>query len=84
VRSGEVYGKPIAVLCAAPSVQRGVFVREALQRTLEAQGATVVFSATVSVPPSAKGSSDVSVEAANTVASALEALVSATPVPLVT
>ncbi len=47
VNSGELYGKPVAVLCASPAPERGSYVREALGRTFEAQGARVVFSATV-------------------------------------
>jgi NAD(P)H-dependent FMN reductase len=81
VRSGEVYGKPVAVLCAAPSAERGSFVREALRRTLEAQGARVVVSATIAVPPPARRSGDLSIEAGTGVASALEVLVSATAAP---
>ena len=49
VSSGELYGKPVIVLCAAPSVERGGYAREALARTLGAQGARVVVSETVAV-----------------------------------
>jgi NAD(P)H-dependent FMN reductase len=49
VSSGELYGKRVVVLCAAPSAERGGYVREALARTLEAQGAHVVVSDTVAV-----------------------------------
>jgi NAD(P)H-dependent FMN reductase len=51
VSSGELYGKPVVVLCASPSAERGSYVREALARTLDAQGARVVISETVAVPP---------------------------------
>lgn len=47
VSSGELYGKPAALLCASPSRDRGAYAREALQRTLEAEGAHVVLSETV-------------------------------------
>jgi len=59
VSSGELYGKRVIVLCAAPSAERGGHVREALARTLAAQGAQVVISETV---PIRKG--DASSEAA--------------------
>ncbi|MBV9356430.1 MAG: NAD(P)H-dependent oxidoreductase [Chloroflexi bacterium] len=51
VSSGELYGKSVAVLCASPAPERGRYVREALGRTLDAQGARVVFSATVAGEP---------------------------------
>jgi chromate reductase, NAD(P)H dehydrogenase (quinone) len=51
VSSGELYGKRVAVLCASPSSERGAYVRQALERTLGAEGATVVVSATVAVAP---------------------------------
>lgn len=47
VGSGELYEKPVGVLSAAPSADRGGNAREMLERTLRAQGAVVVFSATV-------------------------------------
>jgi NAD(P)H-dependent FMN reductase len=81
VRSGDLYGKPVAVLCAAPSAERGTYVREALQRTLRAQGANVVLSATVAVPPPARRSGQVSDEVTGAVASALEALAAAAATP---
>jgi NAD(P)H-dependent FMN reductase len=49
VSSGELYGKPVALLCAAPSRERGHYAREALARTLGAQGARVVLSESVAV-----------------------------------
>jgi chromate reductase, NAD(P)H dehydrogenase (quinone) len=77
VRSGELYGKSVALLCAAPSAQRGTYVREALQHTLETQGAHVVFSATIPIPPPSQRSTEMPSEATTTVSSALDALVSA-------
>lgn len=47
VVSGELYGKPVAIVSAAPSAERGVNARRDLARTLRAQGARVVFSSTV-------------------------------------
>ena len=67
VRSGELYGKPVVVLSAAPSAERGRFVREALARTLTAQGASVVASTTIAGPLS---------EARPLIAQALQALIS--------
>lgn len=49
VGSGELYGKRVAVLCAAPSPERGTNAREMLERTLRAQGAEVVSSSTIAV-----------------------------------
>ena len=49
VGSGELYGKRVAVISAAPSPDRGINAREMLERTLHAQGAVVVSSATVQV-----------------------------------
>ena len=70
VRSGELYGKPVALLSAAPSAERGRYVRQALERTLTAQGATVVTSRTVAVPGP---------EAEPALTQALEALRAAVP-----
>lgn len=50
VGSGELYAKPVAVLSASPRSSGGAYAREAIERTLRAQGATVVLSATVQVP----------------------------------
>jgi NAD(P)H-dependent FMN reductase len=55
VSSGEMYGKRVAVLCAAPSPERGGYARKALAQTLGAQGAHVVLCATVPVPAAARG-----------------------------
>lgn len=78
VRSGELYGKPVAVLSAAPSADRGGYAREALRQTLTAQGATVVASTTIPVlPPSQRAGQPWAAEARATLAGALEALLSA-------
>ena len=50
VGSGELYGKPVAVVSAAPAPERGTNAREMLERTLRAQGADVVSNQTVVVP----------------------------------
>ena len=49
VGSGELYGKPVVIVCVSPRLDGGVNVREALARTLGAQGADVVASMTVQV-----------------------------------
>jgi NAD(P)H-dependent FMN reductase len=74
VSSGELYGKPAALLCASPSSQRGTFAREALQRTLEAEGARVVLSTTVAMTRTPDGTSRVDPAAARVVEQALQAL----------
>jgi NAD(P)H-dependent FMN reductase len=74
VSSGELYGKRVAVLSAAPARERGVYAREALQRTLEAEGATVVLSATVTVTPADRASDSPSATAVQPVTAALQAL----------
>ena len=82
VRSGELYAKPVAVLCAAPSAERGVYVREALQRTLTAQGASIVASATLAVPPPAQRAVQPwSPEATAQLSRILEALTSTSAAP---
>jgi len=55
VGSGELYGKPVAVLCASPRAQGCVHGRAAIEQTLRAQGADVVVSATVGVAAADKG-----------------------------
>ena len=50
VGSGELYGKRVAVVSAAPRRERGTNAREMLERTLRAQGADVVSNQTVLVP----------------------------------
>jgi NAD(P)H-dependent FMN reductase len=73
VSSGELYAKPVAVLCAAPGPQRGAYAREALERTLSAEGAQVILSVTVAIAP---GQSPVegSPEAIQAITSTLAAL----------
>ncbi|MGI8809768.1 MAG: NADPH-dependent FMN reductase [Acidimicrobiales bacterium] len=58
VGSGELYGKPVAVLCGSPRPNGGVLGRQALEQTLRAQGAVVVVSATVGVVAADKGSDE--------------------------
>ena len=48
--SGELYGKPVVVVSAAPSEARGHHARESLERTLRMQGARVCDSFSVAVP----------------------------------
>jgi chromate reductase len=50
VGSGDLYGKPIVVLSAAPAAERGANARADLERTLRGQGAQVLMSATIVVP----------------------------------
>jgi chromate reductase len=66
VGSGELYGKPVALLSSANIETRGQLGRAALEQTLRAQGAHVVASATA-----------VSDTAAETVAAAFAALLTA-------
>jgi NAD(P)H-dependent FMN reductase len=78
VGTGELYEKPVAVLCASPRPTGGVYGREALERTLEAQGAIVVASATVGVVAADKGADELGdPDAVETIAAALRALVTA-------
>jgi chromate reductase len=74
VGSGELYGKPVAVLSAAPSAGRGHYARQALQQTLAAQGSRVVLSATVPVTAAARRSDETAPETVAAVAAALDAL----------
>jgi len=55
VGSGELYGKPVAIMSAAPSPERGGHARADLERTVRAQGGNVLRSATIAVPASARG-----------------------------
>lgn len=50
VGSGELYGKPVAIVVGSPRADGGVHVRGDLERTLRAQGAVVVSSVTIAVP----------------------------------
>jgi NAD(P)H-dependent FMN reductase len=74
VSSCELYGKPAAWLCASPSQERRAFVREAVQRTLEAEGASVVMSTTIAIQRPAFGAPPIDPAAARVVVSALEKL----------
>jgi chromate reductase len=49
VGSGELYGKPVVIVCVSPRSDGGANVREDLARTLGAQGSDVVASMTVEV-----------------------------------
>jgi NAD(P)H-dependent FMN reductase len=51
VGSGELYEKPVVIVNAAAIDERGAKARGELERTLRAQGARVLASATVLVPP---------------------------------
>jgi chromate reductase, NAD(P)H dehydrogenase (quinone) len=55
VGTGELYGKPVAILSAAPDAARAVHARADLERTLRAQGADVVSSETIAVPTGMRG-----------------------------
>jgi NAD(P)H-dependent FMN reductase len=75
VGSGELYEKRVAVLCASPRPTGGVYGREAIERTLKAQGAKVVVSATVGVVGADKWADALQdSEAVDAVAAALRAL----------
>jgi chromate reductase, NAD(P)H dehydrogenase (quinone) len=49
VGSGELYDKRVAVVVVSPRPNGGVYAREAIERTLGAQGSTVVSSITIGV-----------------------------------
>jgi chromate reductase, NAD(P)H dehydrogenase (quinone) len=51
VGSGELYGKRVVVLSAAPSPQRGHNARRWVEEVARMQGAEVVDSFTVALPP---------------------------------
>jgi NAD(P)H-dependent FMN reductase len=53
VGSGELYGKAVVIVNAAAIEDRGVNGRAELERTLRAQGARILASAPVLVPPRA-------------------------------
>ena len=55
VGSGELYAKPVVIVSAAPSSERGAHARADLERTLRAQGADVLGSTTIAVPTSVRG-----------------------------
>ena len=50
VSSGDIYGKPVAVVAGSPRADGGLHVRADLERTLAAQGAVVMSSVTIQVP----------------------------------
>src|SRR4051812_26124744 len=75
VGSGELYEKPVAVLCGSPRPNGGAMGRQALEQTLRAQGAFVVVSATVGIVAGDKGADELwDPDAVHAVAAALEAL----------
>lgn len=49
VGSGELYGKPVAIVCVSPRSNGGAYARGAIEQTLHAQGSIIVSSATVAV-----------------------------------
>jgi len=51
VGSGELYGKPLVVLSAAPSEQRGGNARRWVEDVSRMQGAEILDSFTVALPP---------------------------------
>jgi chromate reductase, NAD(P)H dehydrogenase (quinone) len=55
VGSGELYDKPVAVVSAAPSAERGVNARRWVEEVLGMQGAHVVASFTVAMHADAAG-----------------------------
>jgi NAD(P)H-dependent FMN reductase len=73
VGSGELYGKRMVVVCAAPSEQRGGNARRWVEEVARMQGAVVLDSFSVALPP---GTSDliVGVLAERAVARAVQAL----------
>jgi chromate reductase len=52
VGSGELYGKPVVIMSAAPAADRGHNARRWTAETVEMQGARVVDSFTVPLTPS--------------------------------
>jgi NAD(P)H-dependent FMN reductase len=72
VGSGELYGKPVAVLAATPRPGGGALGRAALEQTLRAQGADVRWSASVFVRRGTDPTDDP--EARSAVAAALASL----------
>jgi NAD(P)H-dependent FMN reductase len=54
VGSGELYGKRVVVLSAAPSSQRGGNARRWVEDVVRMQGAEVIDSFSVAVPPGAE------------------------------
>ena len=72
VGTGELYGKRVVILSAAPSAERGAHARADLERTLRAQGAVVLESTTIAVPTSVRGREVDDADIRDSVASALK------------
>jgi NAD(P)H-dependent FMN reductase len=72
VGSGHFYEKRVAILSAAPAAERGLHARADVERTLGAQGALIVHSATVATR--ARDAEGVDEDARAAVAAALAAL----------
>ena len=49
VGTGELYGKRVAIVVVSPRPNGGAYAREAIERTLHAQGSEIVRSTTVGV-----------------------------------
>jgi NAD(P)H-dependent FMN reductase len=49
VGTGELYGKRVAIVVVSPRANGGGYAREAIERTLHAQGSEIVRSTTVGV-----------------------------------
>jgi NAD(P)H-dependent FMN reductase len=49
VGTGELYGKRVGIVCVSPRPNGGTYAREAIERTLGAQGSVIVTSVTVGV-----------------------------------
>jgi NAD(P)H-dependent FMN reductase len=77
VGSGELYGKRVVVVSAAPSSERAAHARADLGRTLRAQGAEVLASSTIAVPTRAHGHEIDDPEIVASVDAALAALIPA-------
>jgi NAD(P)H-dependent FMN reductase len=73
VSSGELYGRRVAILCGSPRPNGAANAREMLERTLNAQGAQVMYSATVQV---VRGDPDNERRIAAAVSAAMKELVS--------
>jgi NAD(P)H-dependent FMN reductase len=85
VGSGELYGKPVAILCASPRPDGCVQGRGAIEQTLRAQGSTIVVSTTVGVAAADKGADELRDPAAEAaVAAALGALMASAVTSAVT
>jgi len=77
VGSGELYDKPVAILCASPRPDGCVHGRGAIEQTLRAQGAVIVVSTTVGVVAEDKSADELrDPRAVAAVGDALAALIS--------